>query len=61
MEVSSRGSTAVERERERGKEVGGGVKDLPYAMPGPMHEGLGLSVSSASSSGAARAHALTMP
>lgn len=55
MEVSSRGSTAVGRERERG---GGG---LLYTTPGPMHEGLGLSVSSASSSGAARAHALTMP
>lgn len=55
MEVSSRGSAAVGRERESGGE------GLLYAAPGPMHEGLGLSVSSASSSGAARAHALTMP
>lgn len=38
-----------------------GVEGLHCAAPGPMHEGLGLSVSSASSSGAARAHALTMP
>lgn len=59
MEVSSRGSAAVGRERERGKGVG--EEGLLYAAPGPMHEGLGLSVSSASSSGAARAHALTMP
>lgn len=57
MEVSSRGSAAVGKERERGE----GEEGLLCAAPGPMHEGLGLSVSSASSSGAARAHALTMP
>lgn len=55
--MSSRGSTALERERG-GVGEEGGIED---AMPGPMHEGLGLSVSSVSSSGAARAHALTMP
>lgn len=56
MEVSSRGSTAAESRGE-----GSEGEDLPCTTPGPMHEGLGLSVSSASSSGAARAHALTMP
>lgn len=60
MEVSSRGSAAVGGEGEEG-ELGRKEGSSLDAVPGPMHEGLGLSVSSASSSGAARAHALTMP